>query len=136
MLCDMLFRPFHKLIFCFFLLTGCASTQEELRQKGTDQMRTLIRELRRVETVDDLRQAEPTLRKIYLQIAKLMITAKKYEAFHPEMELSDLPQINIELSKRLQKELERVAMLEGGREVFESWQAEPLALLLESGENF
>ncbi|MDE3047818.1 MAG: hypothetical protein KGI83_05645 [Verrucomicrobiota bacterium] len=93
---------------------------DDVRCEGEAQTRLLAKELRSIETQEDLQKAIPKLRKRYNKIADLLIEAKHVSG--EEMDGS-------EASEELFAELARIYEMPGGREAIELAQAQALQRL-------
>lgn len=109
--------PFWILIF----LCSCGpATFDDLRVEGDAEIRLLAKELRGIETKEELQKAIPRLRKRYNRIADLLIEAKKYPPVDDEGSLA---------SEELFVELARIYEMPGGREGIELAEAQALKRL-------
>lgn len=99
--------PFWMWIF----LASCGpATFDDLRVEADAEIRLLAKELRGIETKEDLQKAIPRLRKRYNRIADLLIEAKNYPPANDE---------GSSASEELFVELARIYEMPGGREGIE-----------------
>ncbi|MBX7067693.1 MAG: hypothetical protein K1X28_10745 [Parachlamydiales bacterium] len=93
-----------------FLASCGPSTFDDLRFEGEAQTRLLAKELRSIESKEDLQKAIPRLRKRFNKIADLLIEAKKVPCQEGDGSLA---------SEELFAELARIYEMPGGREAIE-----------------
>lgn len=98
-----------------FLASCGPATFDDLRFEGEAQIRLLAKELRSIETKEDLQRATVRLRKRYNKIADLLIEAKEYSCEREEDSLA---------SEELFLELARIYEMPGGREGIEFAQSQ------------
>lgn len=111
-------------LFCIFFLCGCSpSSTEDFRKEGEAQVKKLTYELRKINSREDLTKAVPLLKKKFNELIDLMIQARQFQEMHND---NDLPATDQLASEMLCEELKRIYRLEGGREVIEKVQREPL----------
>lgn len=116
-------------LFSFFCLLGCQPTSlEDFQLEGSSLARILLKDLREIETREDLSLMEPILKKDFERIVDLMIAARTFQQKNPEMELV-FQNINTTLNLSLKEELKRVYEIEGGRECVERSQREAMLKL-------
>lgn len=103
----------------FFLLASCqgGSSYEDFREKGRAKTRSLIAELKRIRTKDQLIAHQEDVMEAFDQIAELAEKVKHYQMSHPQEESPTLTLKDRELNEQLQLEIFRICRLEGGREV-------------------
>lgn len=110
------------------LLWGCSpSSTGEFRVEGGTQMGLLLRDLKKIETLEQLVLAEPVLCTRFEELADVMIAARAYQSDHPEEEWPEVDEAG--LQALLKEELKRVYGIEGGREIVERAQQEALIRL-------
>ncbi len=98
------------------LLISCGpSSIEDLRYEGEAQTRKLARDLRAIETKEELQKAVPKLKKRFNQIADLLVEARSFPKEEGEPSAA---------SEELFAELARLYEWPGGRELIESAQTE------------
>ncbi len=121
----------HKLILllgCLFLF-GCQPTSlEDFSWEGRALVRVLLRDLRKIETREDLFLLEPVLKKDFEKIVELIIQARSFQQKNPEIEIS-FQNINPTLNLSVKEELKRIYEMEGGRECIERSQREAMLKL-------
>jgi len=107
---------------CF--LGGCSpSSLEDYRKEGEAFSRRLVEDLQNIHTKEELVRAEPLLKKRFNTLVSLMIAAREYQKQHPDEELIEEEGV---ASQALLIELKRIYALEGGRDIVERAQREPL----------
>lgn len=105
------------------LLHSCGPRSlEDYREEGEGITRSLIKELAAIRSRDELLQASPVLKKQFERLVDVMIAARDYYEKHPKIDLLELAKTNHELSDQLRSELNRLYVLEGGREIIEKCQ--------------
>lgn len=107
-------RSIRSWIFLSSLLAGCGSFAD-LRYEGEAETRKLARELRAIETKEDLQKAIPRLKKRFNKIADLLIEVRSFSKVETEPS---------QASEELFIELARLYEISGGRELIESAQTE------------
>ncbi len=110
--------PFWISIFLF----SCAgpTNLEELRLEGEAEVTKLVKELRALETPEDLQRAIPRLRKRFNQIADLVLSLRKLGTQEP---------YSSAVSEELFAELARLYEMPSGREKIEMAQAQAVQIL-------
>lgn len=117
---------FIKFLFCLILiLTGCQSTAlDEYHKMGCTLLINLCKDLHEVQTLEELKQKAPKLKKKMRRLTELMIEADQYHRKHPEEHLIGS---NSEISDRLRYEMHRICEeIEGAQIVLEQLQEEIL----------
>lgn len=120
-----------KLFFLFTLMVlfGCQPTcLEDFQAEGGALARTLLKDLREIESREDLTRIEPLLKKDFEKLVDLIILSRNFQLKNPELELS-FQNINASLNLSLKEELKRVYEIEGGRECVERSQRESMLKL-------
>ncbi|PIS00198.1 MAG: hypothetical protein COT84_08765 [Chlamydiae bacterium CG10_big_fil_rev_8_21_14_0_10_35_9] len=111
-------------LFLIIVLTACRpSTSEDFQSEGKAWMKSCLKELKEIKTLDDLNKKQAFIQKKYNQLAELILLANLKE---PQQEL-DLIE-NME-SKELHSELMRIYLIPGAKEVIASIQLETLKKL-------
>lgn len=115
-------------IFLLLLCSCSPNSSEEFRQEGEGRCRLLVATLQKIENREQLLLAEPALKKHFERLIDLMIDAREFqEGF------GDVPNENAfgesARTTSLELELRRIYTIEGGREVIERAQQEPLVRL-------
>ena len=115
-----------KIWVILLLCVGCSpQSQDDFIHAGESVCRALVEELQEIETRQDLLKRAPHLNQLFEELVDLMISARKAqaeEAFDPRSEGSPIAEV-------LQAELKRIYQIEGGRELIEKAQKEPLLRL-------
>lgn len=115
------------IFFCaLFSFCGCGlTTFADLRCEGEAQTKKLVKELRSIETKEELQKKLPSLRKRFNQIAELLIEAQKvpYQECEPSA-----------ASEELFIELARLYEMPGGRELIETAQSQAVLRLYTNHE--
>ena len=102
-----------KTFIILILLCGCGpSSLSEFRREGESVALQMAKDLHQVETIGELEEISPKLKKRLNKLTDLMIKAQKYSA---DAQLDETYG-----SLQLKKELERIYEIEGGRECFEA----------------
>src|SRR5208282_3638942 len=120
-----------KKIFAFLILfifaAGCSSTHslDDFQEEGEGITRSLVKELQKIETREQLLAASGELQRHFDRLAMIMIRAKEFQSAHPNLEKSPGP--NYELSDQLRVELNRLYLLEDGRQIIEKSQEKAFA---------
>lgn len=112
------------------LLTLCScspNSSEEFHREGEARCRTLVRDLEKIESRQQLVLAAPQLKKHFEALIDLMIEAREFQQKH--MDEAALESDERTEDVRLEEELRRIYAIEGGREVIEKAQQEALARL-------
>ena len=121
-------KPVLFLGLCLVLL-GCQPTSpEDFQAEGRSSMRSLIKELKAIESREDLALSEPRLKKQFEKLVDIIIQARLFQQKNPEMEAS-WDRLNISLNQILIDEMKRVYLIEGGRECVERAQREAMLRL-------
>ncbi len=112
------------LFFLPFLLLLCScSSHGRSNTQAVRYARSLCQELEQVESVDELKERELKIKKLFNNIAQLLI-----ESSHSSDERQPLP-LPPELAHKLREQLERIYRMEEGREIMERAQGEALRWL-------
>ena len=108
------------------ILTACApSSMEDFRNEGERAARAMTRELRQIQTRDDLQAELPALRRKFLQMSDLLLKVRAFRSKHPES-IASPPSF---ASDELFAELSRIYEVPGGQELIESAQLEAIEKL-------
>jgi hypothetical protein len=86
-----------------------------------------MEELKEIETLEQLLGSETRLKKKFETLVALMIDASRFQDKHLESE--EAPSEELAVSLALKEELQRVYLIEGGREVIERAEQEALVKL-------
>ncbi len=111
------------------ILFSCQpSSLEEFQFEGASRVRLLLKELKSIETREDLLLAEDSLKKHFEKIVNVIIQARLFQQKNIGVEVPVL-QLGQTLSDSLLEEMKRVYALEGGRECIERAQREAMLKL-------
>lgn len=117
-------------LFLFFLAAGCAPhSKEDFQHEGESLCRDLTKELRKVQTREDLAKAAPKIKAKFEKIVDLVIEAKKFQMESEEEETNSDFTPDIAASDAFLAELKRVYKIEAGRDTIEKAQKEALLRL-------
>jgi 3-methyladenine DNA glycosylase Tag len=115
-------------------LCGCgARSLDDFREESRGISKTLIQDLKKIHSRDELVNAVPQLKKHFNRLADIMIAAEEWRRKHDE----EIPALTAEdhaISDALRAEMSRVCSIEGARELMVSCQEESYKKL-ESLEN-
>jgi hypothetical protein len=120
------------LTFIFILaLTACSSPHslDEFEEEGEGVILSLIQELQSIYTREQLLAASGKLQKQFDRLVNVIIAAKEFYHSHPDFNAEMAMPYNHELSDRLRIELNRLYLLEGGRQIIEKCQEKALLRL-------
>ncbi len=118
------------LLVVFLGLIGCGpNSPKDFRYEGEAKCRELVSILERVETREEIIQAEPLLRKKFKELVTLILMVESYLETHPSAVA--LPASSH--SDDLQYELKRIYKIPGCKEVLERVEKEPLIYLERNG---
>lgn len=121
-------KQFSLLVFLLIILalTGCGrKSLEDFRLEGEDTARSLLHELRKIRTREQLIQSSSKLQRLFNEMADIIIVAHEFRQKHPNLERNSLP-ANHELNSQLRTELNRIYKIEGGRQIIEKCEAQAL----------
>lgn len=110
---------------CLLVLIGCSpNSLDDFQREGEALCRSLVSDLKKVQTHEDLLKIEPNLKKKFHHLVDLITQAKLYHLKHPD-------EVPIEaqdhfFSEQMQMELKRIYRIEGGRGIIERAQREAL----------
>ncbi len=114
------------LLLLIFALSGCGrNSLEDFRLEGEEVAYTLIQELRKIRTRDQLRNSSGKLQRLFNDLADIMIAALEFRQKHPGLEKNLLP-FNNKLNNQLRFELNRIYKIEGGRQIIEKCEEQAL----------
>lgn len=115
------------LLLSLVLITGCSpDSLDDYQKEGQAICRILSKELRTVQTRDDLLKSEVNLKKKFDDLVELIMQAKVHQMKHHD-ECSFAQEDQNPFSEELLYELKRIyAQIEGGREIVERAQKEAL----------
>lgn len=105
----------------FFLMSSCnPSTLSEWRVEGVCIVKTLVEELEKIQSLEDLKRSSSSIKKKYNKLVEVMIEAEKWQEqegdFHPESFYSEA----------LCREYIRLYSIEGCKELLFSLQKDGL----------
>lgn len=107
------------------LLGSCApSSLTDFQKEGEALSKQIAQDLREIDSREELIRAVPLLKKRLNALVDLMIAARKFQSEHPEECLPETEEYVA--SEDLLKELKRIYRIEGGREIIEAVEREPL----------
>ena len=110
-------------------LFSCSpSSLEDFRYEGEARCRSLVKELQKIETREQLIRIAPVLKRHFEELVTLMIHAREFQEEHSDEEPGILASDKV-ASRLLEDELRRVYEIEGGREIMERAQQEALVRL-------
>lgn len=113
------------------ILLSCGSpTLENYREEGQGVLRSLVNDLRRVKTRQDLVSAAPKLQERFNHLVDIIILAEDFRAKNGDSQEISLG--DYYLSDDLRAELIRIYQLPDGRELIEQCQEEALERLEKS----
>lgn len=100
-----------------------SSTTEDFQSEGKAWMKSYLKELKEIKTLEDLHKKQPSIQKRYNQLAELIV---RVHLKNPQQELEVTESIE---SKELHTELMRIYLIPGAKEVVASVQMETLKKL-------
>lgn len=110
-------------IISVLMLWGCSPhSLNDFQREAEGQCKALVLELQKAQTREDLVKSEPKLRRLFDQLATLIIAAQKYQQQH----LDEAPMLSNAYEEPLLEEMMRLYRIEGGREIIERAQREAL----------
>jgi hypothetical protein len=113
-------------IFLILLVLFCScTTLPDFARDGERICRDLVQQLEKVETREDLIAIEGKLERLFGELVDVLVKAHYYQKEH----LEELPVVSNPYDEALFQELLRVYQIEGGREIIERAQREPLIRL-------
>ena len=110
------------------LCLSCTKSLEDFKEEGEGLTRSLIQELQEIRTRKDLQLSYGRLQILFTRLSDLMITAQEFQEKHHLSSL-ELSKENHELSELLRIELNRIFLLDGGKELIEKCQEPALQKL-------
>lgn len=121
------------LILILFLFSACSyDSYEDFREEGNGIVRSLVKELKKVNSRDDLPVVSSHLERLFLRLSQLMIAAQQFEAQNPQLAVPGLSAKDRALSDQLRGELNRIYRLEGSKDAIEKCLGPALKLLNDS----
>lgn len=110
----------------FLLLIGCQpDSYEAFREQGRAKTRSLIAELKKIRTKDQLVAHESELRAAFGEMRELIDQVGQFRAHHPDLGPPPLTGEDKELSDQLRLEMLRIFRLDGGREILDRCRTSP-----------
>ena len=119
-----------QLIFLILIFTSCNKSLDDYKEEGEGITRSLIQELRLSHTRKDLQLSCPRLQALFSSLSELMILAHELQERN-HVSSVELTKENHDLSEQLRVELNRIFLLDGGKELIEKCQ-EPALQKLEA----
>lgn len=118
------------LIFSLLISSCQPYSMEDFQAEGAAQVRALLKELRSIQSREDLTKISPALKKRFEKMVDLMILAKSFQQ-KKQIAGNDIYFLidNQVLNESLLEELKRVYKLEGGRECVEKAEREAMLRL-------
>lgn len=114
--------------FFLILLVACSpASVQDFQREGESICRDLTRELKKIQTREELVKAAPKLKAKFDKLVDLMIEARAFQ--RESEEVFDPISNHSEVSRLLLCELRRIYQLEAGRETIEKTQKEALLRL-------
>ncbi len=111
------------------ILAGCSpNSLDDYHREGEAVCRLLVKDLRKVQSREDLAGVLPSLQKHIEHLVDIMIQARQLEQAHPEKSISFETPYNA-FNEDLLLEMQRVYAIEGAKELIEKVQREPLLRL-------
>ncbi len=111
------------LLFFSLILTSCSSESlEGYREEGEGITRSLLYELQKIRTKEELILSDHKLSSLFQKLARVMISAKEFSSLHPELSFPPLNSTNQKLNDQLKEELVLIYRIEGGRALMEGYQ--------------
>jgi len=105
------------------LLSACGPrSQQDYLREGQRVTLALILELEQIQRHEDLLAVQSRVTRLHEELVDLMISAREYRYEHPGEDSLEADERSEALSRRLQKEMERIARIEGGGEWLERCQ--------------
>lgn len=124
-------KKFFSTLFLCSLISCSPASPDEFANESERIQKELVRQLRDVETLDDIAKRGPKIRSLSFELVELMKKADVYyKKTHQEIVPRDLP-----ITEVLRSEMKRIYQLDGGREMIEKYQREALFLLDEYAKN-
>lgn len=98
---------------------------EDFLEEGQGIERTLVEELKKIHTREQLLTSVPKLKKLFASLGNVMIAAEEYRAKHRHAFVQTTKREHA-LSDALRNELTRIYHIEGSRDIIEKCQEETL----------
>lgn len=114
-----------RLLFLVLLCSCSPNSLQDFQEESKEICRTIIGELKRIESREDLLKTEHRLKNLFDQLVDVILSAQEYQNRHPE---ESLPLAN-PYNESLLTEMRRIYRMEGAREIFERAQRESLIRL-------
>lgn len=117
-------------IFLMVITTACGpSSLDDFREEGSEKTYALIKELKSIQTHEQLVTATPRITRLFNELTDIMIAAREFKEQHPDADLSEPNQRTLTLNRKLQEEMERLYQIDGCREGIEHCQEEAMLRL-------
>lgn len=113
-----------KCITSFLLLVLCSCSgpsPESYREQGSALIRTLIKDLKKVRTKEELVDRQEKIHQTFIKLKETVMEAESYLKAHPKTEIPLFTRQDQDLSDELQIELNRLLRIDGCREVLNNW---------------
>lgn len=109
-----------KMFFLLVIFSACQiSSYDDFREKGRSKTRSLVAELKKIRTKDQLIQREENIRSAFGEIALLLGQLEEFQQMHLDLDSLPLSAIDRELSDQLRLEISRICRLDGGKDILE-----------------
>ncbi len=121
-------------IYLLLTLTLCSCgprSLDDIREEGEGVTNSLIEELKKIRNRDEMIIEAPRIKKLFDQLADLMLLADDYRRRHPHSDIPELSAQNHQYCDQLRQELTRLYLMEGGREIIEKCQEDSIKKLAE-----
>lgn len=102
---------------------------DDFREEGEGITNSLIKELKKIRNRDEMIIEAPRIKKLFDELADLMVAAEDYRRRHPNADIPELTAENHLYCDQLRHELGRLYLMEGGREIIEKCQEDALKKL-------
>lgn len=117
-------------IILLLLFASCShECPDSYKEEAGTVMRTLIEEITPVKTAAELIKKQKKIKRLYTTLSDLAIAARKWQEKHPDALSCEGHNLDETLSEQLKKELERLYVIKGAREIMEEAQKEAIERL-------
>ncbi len=108
-------------------LIGCTPHSiDDFRAQGNGVMYHLVKELKKVQTLDQLLAVSHRLKPLFNKLVTIMIQARRFQEKHPDRSYLWHPEKNSIAAEKLREQLQRIYTIQGARKVMEEIQKEAL----------
>ena len=114
------------ILVCLIMASCSPNSFEDFQTEGEALSRSIISDLQRVQTTQQLVEFAPVLKKRFYSLVELMIQARKYQEAHPEEWTGEKPATEGTFNELMIIEIARVHKIERGREIIEKTQRDAL----------